>query len=236
MKRFSKFFALVLVLASSSAAWAVQFPYIGMCQGNGVRLREDPGDGEIIGKLNRGDVFVVIDETFVDGQRWFEIDHPTAKGTAFISGRYVAPEYAGDENVDTAGCRMSAAIQMAFGITPEKAHAIHGREKEIADGPGEEVLIYDNFRLYYSSEDDESDMRLHRVEVNNGTMPFGEIQIGDTQEKLLEVLGNEISDPDENLEGWTCSTALGEEIFFGFGVGKNDETVITFMSWGAPVG
>ena len=226
-----KFLCVVLLLACSSAAWAVQFPYIGMCQGDGVRLREDPGDGEIIGKLNRGDVFVVIDETFVDGQRWFEIDNPTAKGTAFISGRYVAPEYAGNNNVDTAGCRMSAAIQMTFGITPEKARAIHGREKDLADGPGEEVLDYDGFKLYY-----EDSARLKRVEVESGSMPFGEIHIGDTQEKLLEVLGNGIRDPDEYLEGWTCNTALGEEIFFEFGVGKNNETVIVFMTWSAPAG
>ena len=230
MKKFVAL-ALFFLFLFSSAASALQYPYIGMSKGDGVRLRADPGKkGNIIGKVNKGDVFVVMGEIFVDGQKWLEIDHPTKKGTAFISAQFVKPEYEGNENIDTAGCKMSAEIQMAFGITQDKALAIHGRPKDFADGPGTSVLIYKGFQVEFLDD------RLQRVEVKSGLMPFGDICLGDSQEKLLRVLGNEIEDPDENFEGWTCRNALGEEIFFEFRTDKNGETVINFMTWESPVG
>ena len=227
MKKFFKFLAFVFIFSFCTSAYALQFPFVALCTGDSVRIREDPGtDGEILGKLNAGAQFVVLDEIFVDGGKWYEIDNPLAKGIAFIFAKYATPEYVGEGNMDTPAAKMAAEVRVAFGITREKAIAIHGRYKDIADGPGESVLIYENFELHYE------DNMLQSVEVNKGTMPFGDISIGDTQEKLLEILGDSIEEPDDELEVWTAHTASGESLYFVFG----DDLKIVRMSWEAPVG
>ena len=64
-------------------AYAEKFPDLGKCIGNGIRLREEPDTkSEIIGKINNGDLFVLLDVKKVNGEKWYLVDHPTQKGSA----------------------------------------------------------------------------------------------------------------------------------------------------------
>ena len=228
MKKICKFFAFVFIFSFCTSAHALQYPFVALCTGDSVRIREDPGtDGKILGKFDSGAQFVVLDEIFVDGGKWYEIDNPNAEGNAFIFAKYVEPEYQGEGNMDTPAAKIAAEIRVTFGITRDKALAVHGEAKDFADGPGESVLDYEGFKLTFIDD------RLQQVEAeSNCKLPFGDIKIGDTQEKLLEIFGDNIDGPDELYEVWTAQTASGEALYFTFG----EDSKIVRMVWESPVG
>ena len=243
-----KVIALLMVMLSCGAALAAEFPELGVCTGTNVRLREDPGtDGKIVGKIeNKRHVFVLLDEVWVDGQKWYEIEHPTQEGTAFISGRYV--NYGWYYGKPTG--KEFVKVRQMFGIFPEKAQAIFGPAKRDKFGH----LNYPGLILRYDDED-----MLFQVQVGKRDYELMGIRIGDKVEKLFDlditedargvledvihdlhdILDTEHDDdePVDGPEGWGYTNPdTGEEVFFEFGTNSKGEPVISMMLWSCPHG
>ena len=202
-----KLFAAVLAclaVALIAAPAAADYPTLGWCTGNSVRLRDTPGTGKeskILGKVNDFDLLIVLGETSVKGETWYEVEHPRQKGTAWIFGKYVATDE-GDA-VGTPAYDMAVRIRMTFGQTPEKAKALLGKPKKetkdkfwfdpAAQNYTEAVLEYPDFKLRYVQD------KLQRVEVAGGAMSFGDIRVGDGVESVRDVLGPPQEEGDEGL-------------------------------------
>lgn len=192
-RRFLCALAAALVLAAGAEGEG-QYPTFGMCTGENVRLREAPDtstNSNVTGRLNDLDRFVVVGETAVDGAVWYEVEHPDKKGTAWVFGKYV-DTYKGD-GLGTPAFAMQVRIAQSFGLTPARARVIFGAPKEKKEEkfwfePGamdmvRVVLTYPTHRAEYL------DGTLQRVDVTTGTMPFGEVRIGDPETKLHDLLG-----------------------------------------------
>lgn len=198
--------ALLISILISSVAFAdrmpkpVNFPTLGRCTGNSVRLREDPNtDSEILGKLNVNDSVVVLDKFITDGETWFEVDHPTEPGSAFVFGKYIDAIY--DENHQGSPLhKLIMNLYLTFGMTPEKAVKLAGikpktRDDEtIGSGEFERVRMkFENFSLEYV------DNFLTAVRVNKGKKSFNGIKIGDSAEKVINSFGQPKDRAENNL-------------------------------------
>ena len=84
-------FVLAILILTFQSAFAVDFPAVGYCTGNSVRLRDNPGteDTEILGRVDKGQRLILRDEVYIDSERWFEADNPFDEGTVWIFGKYV---------------------------------------------------------------------------------------------------------------------------------------------------
>lgn len=195
--------ALLVAVLLAATAWAEEYPTLGMCTGSSVRIREEPDtDSRIVGKLDDYDQFVLLGETSVEGDTWYEIDNPTGAGTAWVFGKYV-DTYKGDA-LETPGFAMQVAVIRSFGIAPAKARAIFGKpSKETMEKFHFDPANRDMIRreLSWSTHNAEYvDDRLCRVRVTKGIMPFGNIRIGDPESKVRDLLGDPSGDdPDEGL-------------------------------------
>lgn len=243
-----KVIALLWLLVLCGTAFAADYPEIGVCTGTRVRLREDPGtEGRILGLVeDRRHVFVILGEAWVDGQKWYEIDHPTQEGSAYISGQYVRYGWyygrpTGEEFVK---------VRQMFGIFPEKAQALLGKGRKDEFGN----LNYPGLVLRYDEEE-----MLSQVQVEKkGIRLFG-IQVGDQLQKLLDldmsedargaleemihdfhdIMNSEPEDdePVDGPEGWSYTNQeTGEEVFFGFGLNDKDEPAVEMIIWSCPRG
>ena len=213
---------MVLVLAGA-ACGAGAYPTILRCTGTGVRLRAEPDTtSDILDKADVGDRFVAVGETSVDGSVWYEVELSAAKGTAWIFGKYAEEYLEESERTPSVYAAVSTAVRIcrSFGYTPERARAIFGKpqketkKKVYIEMAGEklwdETLIYPTHEAHYLGG------YLTSVTVREGTMPFGEIRIGDPAEKLAEVLGNP---GDKTDERWSYDLPTLEYLTFEVGNG-----------------
>ena len=174
--------------------WKDTYPDTGICVGDSVRLRENPDtESEIVGRLNKGDWIITLEETSVDGQKWYAVDHPTQEGTAWVSARYIET-YKGYE-IGTPAYNMVIRIMMNFGLRPEKARALLGDpDRELEDEGDKKILEYGDCRIVYVEG------RLRSVEVFERGLTFGSLKVGDSESKLTKALG----DPTEKARGDWC--------------------------------
>ena len=213
---------MVLVLAGA-ACGAGAYPTILRCTGTGVRLRAEPDTtSDILDKADVGDRFIAVGETSVDGSVWYEVELSAAKGTAWIFGKYAEEYLEESERTPSVYAAVSTAVRIcrSFGYTPERARAIFGKpqketkKKVYIEMAGEklwdETLIYPTHEAHYLGG------YLTSVTVREGTMPFGEIRIGDPAEKLAEVLGNP---GDKTDERWSYDLPTLEYLTFEVGNG-----------------
>ena len=79
MKNLKTFLLICLLIFNAEAAFAgfKVFPTIGMCTATNVRVRENPDTSEetkVIDRLDSPERVIVLSQTFVEGQVWYEID------------------------------------------------------------------------------------------------------------------------------------------------------------------
>ena len=198
--------ASLIAVLFSSVAYAdriplpVNFPTLGQCTGNSVRLREDPNtDSEILGKLNMNDSVVVLDKFITDGETWYEVDHPTEPGSAFVFGKYIEATFA-ENYQDNPLHKLIMNLYLTFGITPEKALKLAGKPKSRedetiggSDGFERVRMEFNDFRLEYVAD------FLMGVSVDKGKKSFGAIKIGDSAEKVINTFGTPTDDSPNNL-------------------------------------
>ena len=204
--KISKFsLALLISVLIFSAAYAdpvprfENFPTLGRCTGSGVRLREDPDtDSEILGKLNLDDTVVVLDKFITGGDTWYEVDHPTEPGSAFVFGKYLEAAYLENHQANPLHT-LVMNLYLIFGITPEKAVKLSGKPKKqereiIGEDKLERVnMDWGNYRTEYVGG------TLTSVSVEGGKKSFGAIKIGDSAEKVISAFGQPNSKEENNL-------------------------------------
>ena len=194
------FAVLVMILAFASICQAgekfVEFPALGRCTGSSVRFRSDPGtESEILGRLNAPERVVVLSQTAVDGQVWYEIEDPRTDKKGFVSGSYIEPAF--DETSQRMdSVKMIVKIVQAYGISPEKA--------KLYSGPAVKMdFNHNNF--------------LAEVYADAKGCAFGEIHIGDEPAKLEKVLGS----PDvKTASEWEYRVGINTILSFRFRDGK----------------
>ena len=221
-----KVIALVWLLVLCGAAQAMQYPELGVCIGDNVRLRESAGTkGKVIGRADSGTQFIILGEVRANGRKWYRIDHPTKKGSAYIAGEYVQGYYnAGRTPVG----EDFAKVRLTFGITPTKTRALLGKPSDIQAEDEFMRYTYSGCDVHYEAD------CLNYVHVHKRGYEIAGCKVGDNAMKLV-VFGMPDSAPEEK-EGWTFESASGEEIFFQFGAGKNGDTIIESMTWTCPNG
>lgn len=230
-----KFAVILLVMLWCSAAFAETYPEIGICTGDRVKLHARPSTksrivGQIDGKRN---MFVILDSVQAEGRKWYKIDLPTKKGTAYVDAKSVNyglyyQKPTGEDFVK---------VRQIFGIYPEKAEAIFGE----ADLDNAGNRIFDNFLLIYDDED-----ILWQAHIKNKKFSLCGVHVGDNPRKLLnlgmpkDILDDLESDSDDDEEvvdgpeGWTYrDTATDEEIFFEFGI-DDSGYIIEMITWTRP--
>ena len=218
-KRTFGFFVVLMVLVFAGTACAAgTYPTILRCTGSSVRLRAGPDrTSDILDKADVGDRFIAVGETSVDGSVWYEVELSAAKGTAWIFGEYAEEYLEESERTPTVYAAVSTVIRIcrSFGYTPERARALFGKpqketkKKVYIEMAGEklwdETLVYSTHEAHYLGG------YLTDVEVREGTMPFGEIRIGDPAKKLAEALGNP---GDKTNERWSYELPTLEYLTF----------------------
>ena len=228
MKRIIRISALIFILIFCGTAYAEKFPDLGECTGNSVRLREEPDtESEIIGQVNKGDSFILLDVKKADGEKWYLIDHPTKKGSAWIFGKYVRKYYGLKDSDYTPAHVICMQVILDYGITPEKARTLHGKPLEVLhDIYGNfRGLKYDGFELSYNEEKGYlSDVTVGFEDDGSRTGNFGEIKIGDDIKKLREIFGKNLRVED----GFCASEAPSGEIMY-FNIDGNNK--ISSMQW-----
>ena len=231
-----KAFVILWLMILFDAAHGEQYPELGVCTGNNVRLRENPGThGKVIGRADSWTQFVIIDEAYADGQKWYEIAHPFKEGNAFISARFVNYGwYHGNNGVIPTG-KDFVDVRLAFGIYQEKARALFGEGRKDEFGH----LVYPGFTLRY--DDDDAVPTIHQAEITKRGYELAGVQVGDSIRKLLQLGMPEsyITDLEEGEggpEGWTYESASGESIFFQFGGNQKGEFIVDMIIWSRPLG
>mgnify|MGYP002623873019 CR=1 FL=1 len=227
-----KIIALLWLMLLCGTAWGMNYPEIGVCTGDSVRLRERPGTkSRILGTIDTGRQLVILGETSSGGQKWYKVDHPAKRGTAYILSSYVNGWYS---NGSTPTGRDFVNVRLTFGITREKARTLFGKPSSTNFGglqyPGIELMYDDGVNLSY-------------VRVTRKGLPIAGVEVGDMVMKLVEMgmpeqyitdlenAGSSNSDePEDGPEGWTYESATGETIFFDFGV-NNTGFIIEGITW-----
>ena len=222
MRRFFAVFAAMLFWAG--AAWAdripllVHFPAWGICTGSYVRIREDTDtNSKILGRLSQDQLVIVLEETLAHGDTWYKIDHPTEAGTAWVFGKYIQAAY--EEEYQEGPLRQFVVkLSLTLGSTPEKARALFGKpvkqEREVIGSDNDitrVTLSWNGHTLEYLGG------HLTGVSVTRGKTPFGDFRIGDSVDKLEEILGkpqdttdgNYLYQPDE-MDTVTFTTKNGK--------------------------
>lgn len=187
-------------LASSGAGQTVpEYPVPGQCTGDGVRLRAEPAaEAEVVGHVDREDFLYILGERLVDGETWYEVDHPARPEQAWISGRYLETDRAGSVSPAHA---LVWRVELDFGATLVKTRALFGEplrseidmvrvEAASQENPAV-TFVYPLHTARYV------DGRLSKVHVVAKGTGFGPLHVGDPAEKVTELLGA----PDEERDG-----------------------------------
>ncbi len=229
-----KILAVLFVVLLCGTAYAAKYPAMGVCTGKKVRLIESPSSkGKIIGLVqpdrNR---FVVLGEVYADGLKWYLIDHPTKKGTAYVAAEYVEITPVGN---------VFAEVRLTFGVYPEKTRAIFGRPswKTQQGWDGSQALeIKNNYAFNYNEDGIWS-----AVVFYYGEKAIAGIRTGDKPEKLLALgmpaseLDIEYDEEDDDLlEGsWDMTNEdTGEKITFMFSGKSKADSKIDYLEFYRP--
>ncbi|MBR4195451.1 MAG: SH3 domain-containing protein [Synergistaceae bacterium] len=95
------FAALIVAVMFCGSAYAERFsnfPAYGICMGDSVRCRENPGKkSKIIKRINKGDEVQVVGQRTAGGELWYEVytspDSEDEEGPFWVSARYIEPEH-----------------------------------------------------------------------------------------------------------------------------------------------
>lgn len=207
----------------------LEYPTLGLCTGNNVRLRDNPGTGsnsKVVGRADDTDQLILLGEKNINGETWYAVDNPNDSGTVWIHGNYV-DTYKGDA-YGTPAFKMSLEVRMNFGLKPEKARAMLGEPNKVThdtfffDPAGrelkEDTYEFSGCILRYVEG------RLRHVEVFEAGLNFGALSVGESREKIIEILGK--SRDDEGSDSLNYEVSPIEAFLF-----ELEDDAITRMTW-----
>lgn len=224
MKKIALSVLAVLFLCGAALADPVPtfraFPTWGICTGDYVRMREDPDTKAAVlepHRLHRDQRVIVLDETLTHGDTWYEIDHPSEIGTAWVFGKYI--EAAMEEEYQEDPMRqLLVKLNLTFGSSPEKARALFGKPvKQKRESIGSDDDITRVTMSWRGHDVEYLNGSLTGVSVTKGDTPFGDIRLGDSVEELEKALGRPGDATDEN---WTYQPGEMDYITFRLEDGK----------------
>ncbi|MBQ7156112.1 MAG: SH3 domain-containing protein [Synergistaceae bacterium] len=227
MKRIAVLSALIVTALAGCVYASPEYPALGICTGDGVRLRESPGtSSKILGKVNAYQQLVLLGERRVKSDTWYRADNPFDDGEAWISGRYV------EKRDGDAVFRTALAVRMNFGMTPKKARMIFGRPSETERtkfffDPAQknytrEILTYPGFTISFTEG------KITRVEVTKKGYAFGEIEIGEAMQIVLDTLGKPASSKNSRF---TYEISPVEVLTFEYKSDRDNVDRVTRMCW-----
>ncbi len=155
----------------------------------------------------------MLDAKKINGKKWYLIDHPTKKGSAWIFGKYVKKFHEVHYSKLTPTHILAMQLRVDYGMMPEKTRLLHGKPREILRD-GEEKFMelkYDHFSLYYSDEGNNYIWDIS-IGIDYPEGNFGPIKIGDDVKKLREFFGEDIEEEYKNF--WSGMAPTGETIDF----------------------
>ena len=206
--RVSLIVIMCIFLASSSRAESrfVDYPTLARSTGEGVRLRSKPStDSKVLGKLAKFDFVIVIGARKIDGETWYEVDHPTQKGHAYVFEKYLEPCYQESNQHDKLQ-KLQSTLDITYGMNIEKATALFGKPAKRTSRKSE-YSDYQRITLDWGSHNVsyiDGDL-LVAIEVKRGNNSFGNIHIGDSTEKLLSEFG---APAEDNGNSWAYMIKL----------------------------
>ena len=97
-KIFAAVIVAVILCGTAYAERFSHFPAYGLCMGDSVRCRYNPGKkSKIIKRINKGDEVQVVGQRTVKGELWYEVytnpDSEDEEGPFWVSARYIEPEH-----------------------------------------------------------------------------------------------------------------------------------------------
>lgn len=197
--------AILLCLIVVSCAWGeartfVEYPTLGECTGNNVRIQSKPStNSEIVGKLDEYDKIVVLGRIKAQSGVWYEVDNPTGEGEAYVFGKYLVPAYR-QEFQRSKGAKLLTDIRLTYGPTPEKMLALSGKPRKLTRRDRDDIPFvigdWGDYRVFYWDTVEERAGYLKSLEVKSGSKPFGNIFIGDSTNKLRRELGDPKNESD----------------------------------------
>ena len=212
MKKFLCAFMFImlsgLIVASCAFGEArifVEYPTLGECLGDNVRIRSNPNTkARIIGKLDEYDKIIILRKVNAKNGVWYEVDNPTGEGEAYVFGKYLAPAYR-QEYQRSKGAKILTDMRITYGPTPEKMSALSAGTVKLTrrdNDTGFPFVIADlgNYRALYWNTFDDRNGYLKSLEVKRGNKPFGSIRIGDSTDKLRRELGDPVNESSSLLE------------------------------------
>ncbi|MBR0150670.1 MAG: SH3 domain-containing protein [Synergistaceae bacterium] len=191
---------ILCVSACEGRTRFVDFPTLGECTGSYVRYRAEPStDSDIWGRLSMGDKVIVVGQTAVDGEVWYEILPKNAQESAYVFGKYIAPFF----NEELQRSLLNKLI-----IDVLQTYCAYEDDDYWGEYDGE--FDYPEIKRKYNSQG-----WLSRVELWNPSKDFGfgDIRIGDNVSKLRDILG----EPDKESDS-ECVYMAGSYATFTFRV------------------
>lgn len=197
MKKKISFAVLICIMAVSSAFGEskifVEYPTLGECTGNNVRIRSNPNtNAEIIGKLNEYDTIIVLRKVTSKNGVWYEVDNPKGEGEAYVFGKYLVPAYK-QKFQRSQGAKILTDMRLTYGSTFEKMQELSDEPGKLTrrdnDGVPFVIVDWEDYRVFYRESEDGVMGYLKSMEIKSGNKSFGNIHIGDSTEKLRRELG-----------------------------------------------
>lgn len=202
-----KIFTLILIMFSCNVCDALErfvtFPAIGKCTGTYVRYRENPDtEANILGRLNKPQNVIVLSQTAINGEVWYEIEDPERDSTAWVFGKYIVPLFS-EATQRSELYPIVVSVMQDYGINKTKAKLYSGSK------------VNTEYR----------NNNLAAVEVFRKGNAFADIKIGDNEEKLTDILGI----PDRK-DGIKCTYIEGKDIILVFDVKNGKITRMLFAT------
>jgi hypothetical protein len=181
-------------------------------------MREEPDtESEILGRLNVDDRVIVLSQTSVEGQKWYEVDHPTDEGSAWVFGKYIRAAFEEEYQEDPLR-QLIVQLNLTFGVSPDKARALFGKpdkvKKEVIGSDRDIVRVNMVWRGHTAEYLNGS---LTGVSVSKGRTHFGNVRIGDKANKLEDYLGKP---SDATEDSWTYQPGEMDYVTFELEDGK----------------
>ena len=198
MKKIFLLTVLFLVFSGNNAfASFKNLPAFGVCTATNVRIREDPDTSSatrVVARLDNPERVIVLSQTYVDGEIWYEIDMSQKNyfdeheddyesvETAFVYGQFISPLY----------------------------------DDDMYDENLIKLLMHLNRNSIRNPNADYDKGWLINLRITKGTIMPNSLKIKDSSEKLTNFLGK----PDKR-NGDILTYRADENTFFDFVIKNN---------------
>ena len=199
MKKYILSTTILILIFSCDISFASfeNFPAFGICNATNVRVREDPDSSSgtrVVARLDIPERVVVLSQTFVDGDSWYEIDMAVKNHFDEHNSDYVPVESA-----------------WVFGKFISALYENDRSDENIIS-----LLTYLNRNSIKNNSAVYDKGWLLKLKISKGNIMPGNLKINDSYEKLKSFLGK----PDR-IDGETVSYRADNDTYINFTIKNN---------------